>query len=184
MTLKQLVLSATLALTVPFIQAGTLVEMDTSEGVITLELNDEKAPISTQNFLSYVDSNFYDGLIFHRVIPNFMIQGGGMNKEMQPRDTRTPIKNESNNGLSNLRGSIAMARTQAPDSATAQFYINTVDNLSLDGRDSKAGYAVFGKVISGMDIVDMISSSETSSKGYFRDVPVKPIIINHVSRVN
>ena len=182
MTLKQLLLSASLTLTTPYALAGTLVVLDTSEGDITIELNDDKAPISTKNFLHYVDSDFYDGLIFHRVIPNFMIQGGGMTQNIEPRDTGQPIKNESANGLSNIRGSIAMARTQAPDSATAQFYINTVDNPNLDGRPSKPGYTVFGKVISGMEVVDTISAAETSTNGYFRDVPVKPIVINSAHR--
>src|SRR5213080_845419 len=129
-----------------------VVEIDTSMGKIKVELDQEKAPITVKNFLSYVDDKFYDGTVFHRVIADFMIQGGGFEAGMKEKKTRDPIKNESGNGLSNVRGSIAMARTADLDSATAQFYINTVDNLGLD----KAKYCVFGKVIEGMDVVDKI----------------------------
>lgn len=162
-------------------QAEVTAIMDTSAGVIELKLDDEKAPITVANFVSYAKSGYYNGLVFHRVIPNFMIQGGGMDAQMKPRDTKAPIKNESNNGLSNRRGTISMARTNDPDSATAQFFINSVNNTNLDGRGSRPGYAVFGEVSQGMDVVDSISSVETTSVGYFRDVPKQPITINSVT---
>lgn len=161
--------------------ADVVVKMDTSAGMIELTLDDANAPITVANFVDYAKSGHYDGLVFHRVIPGFMIQGGGMNADLKPRDTKAPIKNESNNGLSNRRGTISMARTNAPDSATSQFFINTVDNLSLDGRGSRPGYAVFGQVTNGMDVVDSISGVETTSVGYFRDVPKQPILINSVT---
>lgn len=175
---------ASLILTTPLAFAGPKVVMQTSMGDITFELNDEKAPISTENFLNYVDKDHYEGLVFHRVIPGFMIQGGGMDAEMRERNTGNPIKNESMNGLSNIRGSIAMARTQAPDSATAQFYINTVDNLGLDGRTNRPGYAVFGKVIEGMEVVDRISAVQTGNVSYYRNVPREPITILSVERID
>jgi len=152
---------------------------------ITLELDRVKAPITVDNFLKYVDSGFYDNLIFHRVIPGFMIQGGGMTDQMQEKTqgARPPIKNEARNGLSNQRGTICMARTSDPDSATSQFFINVVDNAaSLDPRPGSAGYAVFGKVISGMDTVDAIVASPRGSKGPHDDVPLKPIYIKSARR--
>lgn len=161
--------------------AEVVVKMDTSAGVIELTLDDAKAPITVANFVDYARAGHYDGLVFHRVIPGFMIQGGGMDADLQPRETKAPIQNESNNGLSNRRGTISMARTNAPNSATSQFFINTVDNPSLDGRGSRPGYAVFGEVTSGMEVVDSISAVETTSVGYFRDVPKQPILINSVS---
>jgi cyclophilin family peptidyl-prolyl cis-trans isomerase len=164
--------------------AGTKVTLETTLGDIQLELNDEKAPLSTANFLNYVENGHYDGLIFHRVIPGFMVQAGGMDAQMKERATGKPIANESDNGLSNARGTIAMARTQNPNSATAQFYINTVNNNFLDGAPGRAGYAVFGKVIAGMDTVDKISAVETGSVSYYRDVPIQPIIIKHAVRNN
>lgn len=168
----------------PTAQAEVTAIMDTSAGVIELKLDDEKAPITVANFVNYANSGHYDGLVFHRVIPNFMIQGGGMDAEMKPRDTQSPIKNESNNGLSNRRGTISMARTNDPDSATSQFFINSVNNTNLDGRGSRPGYAVFGEVSRGMEVVDSISAVETTSVGYFRDVPKQPITINSVKIVD
>src|SRR4051794_40006148 len=138
-----------------------VVVLETSMGPITIQLDPAKAPITVDNFLKYVDAGFYDGLIFHRVIPGFMIQGGGMNDQMQEKTqgARPPIKNEANNGLSNLRGTISMARTSDPNSATSQFFISVVDNVrALDPNPGSAGYAVFGKVVSGMDVVDAIVS--------------------------
>ena len=164
--------------------AGPKVTLETTLGDIQLELDEEKAPISTANFLNYVDSGQYNGLIFHRVIPGFMAQAGGMDEQMKERATGKPIKNESDNGLSNARGTIAMARTQAPNSATAQFYINTVNNNFLDGAPGRPGYAVFGKVIAGMDTVDKISAVETGSVSYYRDVPLEPIVIKRAVRNN
>jgi peptidyl-prolyl cis-trans isomerase A (cyclophilin A) len=157
------------------------VVIDTSAGKITVELYAEKAPLTVKNFLQYVDDKHYDGTIFHRIIADFMIQGGGFEPGMKQRKTRDPVKNESTNGLSNERGTIAMARTKAADSATAQFYINTVDNKGLDRANAKdgVGYAVFGKVIEGMDVVDAIRRVETGAN----DVPVKDVVIKSVRRV-
>jgi len=157
---------------------ATQVVMETSLGAITIELDGDKAPISTANFLSYVDDQFYDGTIFHRVIPTFMIQGGGFLPRMTQKKTKPPIKNESGNGLSNKRGSVAMARTDALNSATSQFFINVVDNGGLDG----AKYCVFGKVVAGMDVVDKIKAAPTGSKGGHGDVPVKDVVIQSVRR--
>lgn len=157
--------------------------LTTSVGDIELELNADKAPVTTANFLQYVAKGHYDGLIFHRVIPGFMIQGGGFKPDMQQVETDTPITNESNNGLSNRRGTIAMARTLDPDSATAQFFINTADNMRLDGRYGQAGYAVFGQVTKGMDTVDAISAVATGHNGQHGDVPQTPIIIERVIRL-
>ena len=157
-----------------------VVVLKTNYGDIYIELYPDKAPITVKNFLTYVKEGFYNGLIFHRVIPNFVIQGGGFDKDMNPRKpTHPPIKNESNNGLSNLRGTISMARTSDPDSASSQFFINLRDNTFLDyGKTpQKWGYAVFGKVIKGMDVVDKIAGVKTTIKPPYRDVPVEPVII-------
>jgi cyclophilin family peptidyl-prolyl cis-trans isomerase len=153
-----------------------VVVMETSLGTIKIELDPQKAPITVKNFLSYVDDKFYDGTIFHRVISNFMIQGGGFQPGMKQKETKAPIKNESGNGLKNVRGAIAMARTSDLNSATAQFYINTVDNLRLDD----ARYCVFGKVIEGMDVVDKIRRVETRNVGPHGDVPVQDVVIKSV----
>jgi cyclophilin family peptidyl-prolyl cis-trans isomerase len=150
-----------------------VVVMETSLGTIKIELDPEKAPISVKNFLSYVDDKFYDGTVFHRVIPTFMIQGGGFEPGMKQKKTKDAIKNESGNGLSNVRGAIAMARTNDLDSATAQFYINTVDNPFLD----KGKYCVFGRVIDGLDVVDKIKAVETGNRGFHQNVPVKDVMI-------
>lgn len=158
-----------------------VVVMETSKGNIEIELNEEQAPISTKNFLDYVNEGFYDGLIFHRVMDGFMIQGGGFNKDMNEKPTKEPIKNEADNGLKNDRGTIAMARTMVVDSATSQFFINVVDNdfLNFQAPNPQGyGYAVFGKVTNGMDVVDEIKSVQTTTKGMHQNVPVEPIIIN------
>lgn len=161
--------------------AAPIVALQTSFGEIQIELNPEKAPISTANFLEYVRAGHYDGTIFHRVIPNFMIQGGGFSPNMQEkRGTRASIKNEADNGLSNDYGTIAMARTQVVDSATAQFFINVKDNAFLNHRDKSSsgyGYAVFGKVIAGLDVVEKIKKVPTATKGMHGDVPVEPVTI-------
>jgi peptidyl-prolyl cis-trans isomerase A (cyclophilin A) len=155
-----------------------VVIMETTLGQIQIELNPEKAPISSKNFLDYVESGHYNGLAFHRVIPGFMIQGGGMTPDLQPRKTKPPIKNEGGNGLKNERGTLSMARTSDPDSATSQFFINVADNKSLDRPNPDGhGYAVFAKVIKGMDVVDKIVAVETGSQGPHQNVPVKPILI-------
>lgn len=158
-----------------------IVVMETTKGTIEIELYKDKAPISVQNFLSYVNEGFYDGLIFHRVIGNFMIQGGGFDKDMNQKETKAPIKNEAGNGLKNERGTIAMARTGVVDSATSQFFINVVDNRMLDHTDETVrgfGYAVFGKVTKGMEVVDAIEAVNTGSVGPYQDVPVESVIIN------
>jgi peptidyl-prolyl cis-trans isomerase B (cyclophilin B) len=162
----------------------TNVVMETSMGTITIELEGDKAPITVQNFLGYVDEGFYDGTIFHRVIPDFMVQGGGMEPGLKEKKTKAPIKNESSNGLTNQRGTLAMARTSAPDTATAQFFINLKDNTFLDkakARD-RVGYAVFGKVTGGMDVVDKIKAVSTGQRGHHDDVPVKDVVITSVKR--
>jgi peptidyl-prolyl cis-trans isomerase B (cyclophilin B) len=157
--------------------------METSMGNITIELFKDKAPISVRNFLSYVKEGFYDGLIFHRVIGNFMIQGGGMDENMQQKKTKFAIKNEAANGLSNKRGTLAMARTAVVDSATAQFFINVVDNAFLDHRGKSPdlfGYAVFGQVTDGMDVVDAIKQVKTGNRSGHGDVPLEPVFIRSV----
>ena len=161
--------------------------MKTSLGEIVLELNREKAPISVKNFLSYTDKKFYDGTIFHRVIRTFMIQGGGFTEDMQKKPTDPPIQNEWKNGLKNVRGSIAMARAPQPDSATAQFFINVKDNSMLDQPRGGAAYAVFGKVVAGMDVVEAIKSAAVTTNPLNpRETshPVEPIIIESVSRLS
>jgi cyclophilin family peptidyl-prolyl cis-trans isomerase len=162
----------------------TTVVIETSLGNIDVELNGEKAPVSTENFLKYVDSKHYDGLVFHRVIKDFMIQGGGMDESLRPKETNAPIKNEAQNGLKNDRGTIAMARTSVIDSATSQFFINTVDNKFLDhsGPGPAFGYAVFGKVTAGMDVVDKIRAVPTTIRAGMQDVPVTPVVIKTVRR--
>lgn len=166
-----------LALLNPLPALAERVLLETSLGPIELALDADKAPKTVANFIAYVTAGYYDGLIFHRVIPGFMIQGGGMDPELQPRDTRPPVENESTNGLHNLRGTLAMARTQDPDSATSQFFINTADNRRLDGLPGRPGYTVFGKVVAGMETVDRISQVETGSRYPFRDVPITPVVI-------
>ena len=160
-----------------------VVVFETTAGPITLELDRAKAPITVDNFLKYVDDGFYAGTIFHRVIPGFMIQGGGMDENMREKPTREPIKNEASNGLTNARGTISMARTNNPNSATAQFFISVADNSqSLDPRPGSAGYAVFGKVSDGMKVADSIVSVPTGQKGPHGDVPLKPISITKAYR--
>lgn len=173
----------------------TKIIMDTSMGAIELELNVEKAPLTVANFLKYVDSKQFDGTVFHRVIKDFMIQGGGFSIAGDEKETLASVKNESSNGLSNSRGTISMARTNHPDSATAQFFINVADNTGLDGAPGRPGYAVFGKVVTGMDVVDAIRAVKTGQKTMralhpdgrlypqpFQDVPMKDVIIKTVKR--
>src|SRR5690554_5676648 len=164
--------------------AAPVVELHTNRGVITLELDPERAPVSVENFLVYVQSGYYDGTIFHRVIDGFMIQGGGFEPGMKQKSTRSPIRNEADNGLKNKAGTVAMARTADPDSATAQFFINLVDNPALDRpRPDGHGYAVFGKVLSGMDIVHEIKNVRTGSKGFHQNVPLEDIVIERAALV-
>ncbi len=165
--------------------ANPVVLMKTSLGQIKIELWPDKAPETVKNFLRYVDEGFYDGTIFHRVMGNFMIQGGGFTQDMKQKPTNASIKNEASAELKNDRGTIAMARTSAVDSATAQFFINVVDNASLNhsgNSNAGFGYAVFGKVIDGMDVVDKIKSVATTNSGPFQDVPAKPVVIESVKR--
>lgn len=160
--------------------ANPTVEIQTNHGNIQLELFPEKSPKTVQNFLSYIDSGFYDGTIFHRVIPNFMIQGGGFDKEFTKKKTQKAIKNEADNMLANIKGTIAMARTSSPHSATAQFFINTKTNYFLNHRSKNHkewGYTVFGKVIKGYDVVEKIESVKTGRRSHMKDVPSKTIEI-------
>lgn len=179
---------ARLALTVAVLSAAlpalaaTRVTMVTSQGTIVLELDEEKAPQTVANFVRYANEHFYDGTIFHRVIDNFMIQGGGYTPDMQQKDTHAPIPNEAKNGLKNLGGTIAMARTADPDSATAQFFINVRDNAFLDypSRDGW-GYCVFGKVVDGLEVVERIRQTPTGRVGPYTDVPAEPVVIRSVT---
>jgi peptidyl-prolyl cis-trans isomerase B (cyclophilin B) len=160
--------------------------LETSSGKIILELYSDRAPETVKNFIAYIDSEFYNDTVFHRVIPNFMIQGGGFTADMKRKPTQMPIKNEADNGLKNDRGTIAMARTADPDSATAQFSINSVNNefLNHKSKDSQGwGYAVFGRVIEGMDVVDAIAGVETGTRGAYRDVPIEPVVISKAQRI-
>ena len=163
------------------------VKLATSHGDIVIELNADKAPNTTANFLSYVESGFYDGTIFHRVIKDFMVQGGGFDENFDQKTVNDPIENEANNGLTNVRGSLAMARTGDPHSATAQFFINTVDNDFLNFRSENRdgwGYAVFAQVIEGMDIVDEIRAVSTGSRGGHQDVPTDDVVIQNATVVD
>lgn len=183
--LKKLLLTGCMLLmtTHAFAADNPHVVINTSFGEIELELDAEKAPITVNNFLDYVDAERYDGTIFHRVIANFMIQGGGFDRYMQQKATKAAIKNEADNGLKNTRGTVAMARTQAPDSATMQFFINHANNDFLDHSSRDFGYAVFAKVVRGMDVVDQIAQVKTSSYGMHQNVPIDPIVINSIKRV-
>lgn len=158
-----------------------MITISTSHGDIVVELFEESAPISCENFRQYVDAGFFADTIFHRVIPNFMIQGGGFTADMSQKETREPIKNEADNGEKNVRGTLAMARTSVVDSATSQFFINLRDNPFLDHGGRDFGYAVFGKVTDGMDVVDAIAAMETDNRGGHQDVPVEPVTINAVT---
>ena len=157
------------------------IEIQTTEGSITLELDGRRAPITVNNFINLIKEDYFDDTLFHRVIPNFMIQGGGFNKNLIDLESTNSIPNESGNGLTNLRGTIAMARTSDPHSANAQFFINTKDNSFLNPKSGRWGYAVFGNVIKGMNIVDKISKKPTGSKGRFaQDVPIENITIKKI----
>ena len=154
-----------------------MIRFETTLGTFTIELFDDKAPISAENFRQYARDGHFDGTVFHRVIPNFVIQGGGLTENMDQKDTRAPIKNEADNGLKNLRGTLSMARTQAKDSATSQFFVNLVDNAFLDHGSRDFGYAVFGKIGEGMDVIDKIAATKTGRRGYHDDVPVEAITV-------
>lgn len=155
--------------------------IETNLGNIEIQLENEKAPVTSGNFVAYAETKFFDGLIFHRVVKNFVIQGGGLEPGLQEKpSTFKPIKNESDNGLSNLRGTVAMARTTDPDSATNQFYINLKDNVFLDYKPGKPGYAVFAKVVAGIDVVDKIAAVQTTTQAPYDDVPVATVLIKSV----
>ena len=180
LSLRALSLAAAALLATPLTWAQT-VTFNTSMGNIVVQLDAQKAPKSVDNFVKYVKAGHYDGTVFHRVIETFMIQGGGMKADMSEKATRPPIPLESGNGLSNLRGTLAMARTNDPNSATSQFFINVVDNQRLDKSEGRDGYAVFGKVIEGMDVVDKIKVVPVANKGPHQNVPVTPVIIKKAS---
>ncbi|HLE59903.1 MAG TPA: peptidylprolyl isomerase [Thermoanaerobaculaceae bacterium] len=173
------------AMAAPAGAANPQVKLETTQGTIVIELDAAKAPITVGNFLDYVKSGFYDGTVFHRVIPSFMIQGGGFAANMEQKSTREPIVNESANGLVNTRGTVAMARTADPNSATSQFFINLVNNEGLDkGKaQDRVGYCVFGKVVKGMSVVDAIAAVKTGTVGGYQDVPVQPVVIKKASVV-
>lgn len=179
----QLIAAALLATAAAGTALAQKVSLDTSEGTIVLELDRDKAPKTVDNFLAYVRAGHYEGVIFHRVIENFMIQTGGVKPDLSQKPLRPPIPLESRNGLSNVRGTVAMARTNNPNSATAQFFINTVDNTFLDQTNARdgEGYAVFGKVVEGMDVVDKIRAVPTQAVGMHPNLPVKPVIIKRAT---
>lgn len=178
--LKQALFATVAAISLNAWADNSIVEMKTNQGTIEIELYNDKAPISAKNFEDYIKADFYRGTIFHRVIPDFMIQGGGMDAQMAEKQTRAPIKNESYNGLKNTRGTLAMARTNDPNSASSQFFINTVDNDFLNKSAMNAGYAVFGKVIKGMDVVDKIEKVPTVNRGMHQNVPQSLVLIQSV----
>lgn len=161
----------------------TAVKFETNLGEIELEMLEKEAPVTVRNFLDYVDEGFFDGLIFHRVIPDFVIQGGGFSPEMKQKRSKAPIKNEADNGVKNLRGTLSMARTSDVNSATSQFFINLRDNAMLDHGSRDFGYAVFAKVTSGMEVVDEIAKVGTGSRGVHDDVPVQPVVIAKAQRI-
>ena len=171
----------------PTMAADPQVRLETSHGVIVLALDAAKAPVTVKNFLAYVDAGHYDGTLFHRVIPGFMIQGGGFDRDFHQKEVRGPIQNEAGNGLQNLRGTIAMARTNDPHSATAQFFINSVDNAFLDhtGENPQGwGYAVFGRVTEGLEVVDAISQVKTGTQNGHQDVPAEPVVLLKAERAD
>ena len=158
------------------------VVMETSMGTMVIELYPDKAPITVKNFLDYVDAGFYNGTIFHRVIPGFVLQGGGFDAEMEKKNNNAPIKNEADNGLRNLRATLSMARTSQINSATSQFFINLKNNSNLDHGSRDFGYAVFAKVVKGLSVIDKIAGVKTTTKGHYRDVPVEPVLITSARR--
>jgi len=160
-----------------------MIRFETSLGDFTIELFETEAPLSSQNFLDYVDAGHFDDTVFHRVIPGFVIQGGGMTADMKQKSTRSPIRNEADNGLKNRRGTLSMARTNDPHSATSQFFVNLVDNAFLDPGRGGAGYAVFGHVTEGMSVVDAIAKVKTGRKGMHDDVPVEPVVVKSAKRI-
>jgi cyclophilin family peptidyl-prolyl cis-trans isomerase len=160
-----------------------MIEFKTSKGTFTVQLFDKQAPITVENILRYVDEGYYEGTVFHRVIPGFMIQGGGLTADMKNKAGNDPIKNEATNGLKNKRGTLSMARTNDVNSATSQFFINVADNDFLDHKPGNFGYAVFGRIDSGMEVVDAIAAVKTGNKGMHQDVPVETVVIESVRRI-
>jgi cyclophilin family peptidyl-prolyl cis-trans isomerase len=160
-----------------------MIRFETTLGTFTIELFEQDAPVTTRNFLEYLDAGHFDGTVFHRVIPGFVVQGGGLTADMKQKATRAPIQNEATNGLKNRRGTLSMARTNDPHSATLQFFINLVDNASLNPGRGGAGYAVFGHVTEGMDVVDKMAAAKTGNKSGHQDVPVTPIEVKSAKRV-
>jgi len=160
-----------------------MIRFETTLGDFTIELFDKEAPLSAQNFIDYAEAGHFDGTVFHRVIPGFVIQGGGMTAGMKQKPTRTPIRNEADNGLKNRRGTLSMARTNDPHSATSQFFVNLVDNAFLDPGRGGAGYAVFGHVTDGMAVVDAIAKVQTGRKGGHDDVPLEPVVVKSAKRI-
>jgi peptidyl-prolyl cis-trans isomerase A (cyclophilin A) len=161
-----------------------MVVFSTTQGDIKIEFFPQEAPITVENFLRYVDDGFFDGTIFHRVIPGFVIQGGGFTADMQQKQTHEPIRNEADNGVKNSRGTLSMARTQARDSATSQFFINLADNAFLDHGERDFGYAVFGHVVEGMEVVDKIAALPTADSGMHQNVPLEPVVVTAARRVD
>jgi len=186
-TFARIVLATSLCIVAASGWAATVplerVALQTNKGTIVIELFADRAPVTVANFLRYVDAGFYNGLVFHRVIDGFMIQAGGYDADLKPRRPNAPIVNESKNGLHNIVGAVAMARTNAPDSATSQFFINVADNTSLDFVTGQSGYCVFGKVVGGMDVVQTIATVQTTFKGGMQDVPIEPVVIESAKRV-
>lgn len=160
-----------------------MIEFKTTLGDFTIELLTNDAPISSENFQAYVDAGYFDGTIFHRVIPGFMVQGGGFTSDMQQKKTNAPIKNEATNGLKNLRGTLSMARTNDIHSATSQFFINLVDNDFLNHKPGNFGYAVFAKVVSGLEVIDAMAKTKTGRNGHHDDVPVEPIVVTSAKTI-
>ena len=160
-----------------------MLEFKTSKGTFTVQLFDKQAPITVENFLRYADEGFFEGTVFHRVIPGFMIQGGGLTVDMKNKKGHEPIKNEATNGLKNKRGTLSMARTNDINSATSQFFVNVADNDFLDNKPGSYGYAVFGRIDSGMEVIDAIAAVKTGNRAGHQDVPVEPIVIESVTRI-
>ncbi|WP_152452433.1 peptidylprolyl isomerase [Microbulbifer sp. THAF38] len=172
------------ALALPALAKNPRVELKTDLGIIQIELFAKEAPVTVKNFLTYTDSGFYDGIIFHRIVPGFVVQGGGFTFDFQRKETQDPIVNESTNGLQNLRGTLSMARTNDPDSATSQFFINLVDNTRLDAQEDKPGYAVFGRVVDGMDVVEKMVAQPRGLYRQHPSAPNMPIRILEAKRID
>jgi cyclophilin family peptidyl-prolyl cis-trans isomerase len=164
-------------------RAFTMVRFETTHGGFTIELFEKDAPLTVANFLQYVNDGFFDGTIFHRIVPNFVIQGGGLTPDFEQKTTREPVRNEADNGRLNVRGALSMARTNAPHSATSQFFVNLVDNDFLDYRPGNHGYAVFGRVVEGLDVIDRIAAVRTGRRQGYTDAPLDDVVINSARRV-